>query len=240
MRVCGIRLSSKFLLLFLALISTSVAAQDHRSIVERFERKYRSAHTLQATFFQRYLENGKEVRSEAGVAYFGRPGKMRWEYQSPERNLYLVDGKWSWFYVPADHSVTRIRAKESSDWRTPFALLAGEMKVSRICDRVTMETGGKPVISGNAVLRCDLHGSPSAKERAFPHSPAEDKVLFEVNPVTGELKRILVSDAGGVQIEFLFASWQFDPPLDKRLFSFEPPKGIAILDGNLAIGDDGR
>lgn len=235
-----IRRNSKTCLLAFALTSTSVAAQEPRAIVERFEKKYRSAHTLQAAFFQRYLENGREVRSEAGVAYFGRPGKMRWEYESPEPNLYLVDGKWSWFYVPADHSVTRIRAKESSDWRTPFALLAGEMKVARICDRVSMENRAKPVVAGNAVLRCELHDSPSRKERAVSNSPTEEKVLFEVNPASGELKRILVTDAGGVQIEFLFANWRFDPRLDKRLFSFDPPKGVAIVDGNLGVGDAGR
>lgn len=214
--------------------------EDARSIVERFEKKYRSAHTLQATFLQHYRENGKEVRSEAGVAYFGRPGRMRWEYESPERNLYVVDGKWSWFYVPADHSVTRIRAKESSDWRTPFALLAGEMKVARICERVHTESGARPVMPGNAVLRCDLRDSRSAKGSASGNSSTEDSLLFEVNPGNGELNRILVTDPGGVQVEFLFANWRFDPPLDKRLFSFAPPKGVAIVDGELALGDAGR
>src|SRR5262245_29573653 len=162
---------------------------------------------------------------------------MRWEYRSPEPNLYVVDGKWSWFYVPGDHTVTRIRAKESADWRTPLALLAGEMKVSRICDRVTVDTSARPMISANVVLRCELRGSATGRrEREGSLRPETEgnQVLFEVNPANGELARILVSDPGGVQIEFQFSDWQFNRHLDAKLFRFEPPKGVAIVDGDLA------
>ena len=229
----SIRIVVGFLLGFFAY---GTAFGQNRTIVDRFERAYRNSRTLQATFLQRYIENGREVRSEAGIAYFGRPGKMRWEYRSPEPNLYLIDGKWSWFYVPADHTVTRIRAKESADWRTPLALLAGEMKVSRICDRVTVDTSARPLIATNVVLRCELRGTATeGRERESPRPEIRaEEVLFEVNPANGELARILVSDPGGVQVEFQFSHWQFDPHLDSKLFCFEPAKGVAIVDGDLA------
>ena len=231
------QLGRRHLLAVLYLSSTAVFAQDARPLVDRFERRYRSARTLQATFLQRYSESGREVRSEAGTAYFGRPGKMRWEYHSPEANLYVIDGKWSWFYVPTDHTVTRIRARQSADWRTPLALLAGEMNVSRICARVTVDTSARSAITANMVLRCELRGSARARRDrdASPVSETDaDRVLFEVNPRNGELARILVTDAGGVQIEFQFTDWRFDPQLDSKLFRFEPPKGVAIVDGDLA------
>jgi len=67
--------------LFLTVISSS----DVKVLVARLEARYRSAGTLQATFLERYTENGRVVRVEAGIAYFRRPGKMRWEYESPEK-----------------------------------------------------------------------------------------------------------------------------------------------------------
>jgi outer membrane lipoprotein carrier protein len=224
------------------------AAQDSGQIVDRFQYAYRSSRTLQANFLQRYFENGREMRSEAGIAYFARPGKMRWEYQSPERNLYVIDGKWSWFYVPADHTVTRVRARESSDWRTPLALLAGEMKVSRICAKVNVDPSEPSLARSNIVLRCELRGSGMVKHDAFRHGTtgaqsAEETVLFEVNPGNGELYRIVVSDPGGVRVEFQFSAWQFDPHLDARIFRFDPPEGVAIVDGELAgpgTGPTGR
>lgn len=212
-----------------------LSAQDARRVVERFERTYRSSQTLQANFLELYLESGKQVRAESGVAYFGRPGKMRWEYRSPENNLYVVDGKWEWFYVPADHTVTRSKAKESADWRTPLALLAGHMKVSRICSRVRVDSSQLPAKPGNVVLRCEFRGSPDDNRGQHGGQPGEDsRVLFEVEPASGELSGIIVSDPGGVQVEFRFSDWQFDPRLDGKLFRFEPPQGVAIVNGDFA------
>jgi outer membrane lipoprotein carrier protein len=211
------------------------AEQNPKDLIEKFERRYRSARTLEALFVERYIESGKEVRSEAGTAYFGRPGRMRWEYASPERNLYVVDGKWSWFYVPSDHTVTRTRARASADWRTPLALLAGEMKLSRICARVEGAKGKEPVEAGGAVLSCRLRRSDPARATLGNPAEADPDVLFEVNRETGELSRILIADPGGIRVEFRFANWRFDPRLDGALFRFAPPRGVAIVDGDLAV-----
>ena len=219
------------------------AEQNAPALVDRFERLYHSAHTLQAAFLERYLENGKEVRSDAGTAYFERPGKMRWEYESPEPNLFVIDGKWSWFYVPSDHTVTRVRARESSDWRTPLALLAGQMRVSRICSSVELDTSSRPTDPQHTVLRCTVRQSdagspvPAQAGEARRRSPRE-RVLFELNSTTGELSRILVSDPGGVEIEYRFADWKINPPLDTAKFRFAPPRGVAIVDGDLTGPDN--
>src|ERR1700674_4555914 len=85
---------------------------DAKASVARLEARYRAPKTLQASFLERYTENGRLVRVEAGTVYFRRPGKMRWDYQAPERNLFLVDAKKAWFYVPADHTPPRGAAEE--------------------------------------------------------------------------------------------------------------------------------
>src|SRR6202140_2113931 len=134
--------------------------------IRRMEHRYRAAKTLQATFLERYTENDRTLRVESGVAYFRRPGKMRWEYAAPENNLFLIDGKMAWFYVPADRTVTRVPAKQSTDWRTPLALLAGETKVSRVCARVELAPDQPPEKPGDAVFSCILRGSAKSKTRS--------------------------------------------------------------------------
>jgi len=210
-------------------------------LAERLEARYRSAKTLQATFLERYAENGSLLRSEAGTAYFRRPGKMRWEYEQPENDLFLVDGKTAWFYVPADHTVTRVPAKQSDDLRTPLALLAGQMKISRACSRVELADSEKPLHDGDAMLRCRVRG-----QKQIPASAAEpgsvlgaggsDVVFFEVARDSGELIRLIVRQAGGVEVEFRFEDWRFDPALPDSMFRFEPPAGVAIVNGELADG----
>ncbi len=210
---------------------------DVTALVRRFESAYRGSRTLRAAFLERYLDNGKEVRSEAGIAYFSRPGKMRWEYSSPEVNLYVVDGKWAWFYVPADHTVTRIRAKESLDARTPLALLAGGMKVSRICKSVEADPAFRASDPRGVLLRCNLRGAEASEgPAASPASGTSQSsyALFELNPASGELLRVVVADPGGVQVEFRFSNWEFGPAVEDSKFHFQAPKGVAIVDGELS------
>lgn len=227
------------------LLPTVAGGADVQALVQRLEAKYRPARTLQATFLQRYTESGHLIRVEAGTVYFRRPGKMRWEYESPEKNVFLVDGKTAWFYVRADHTVTRVPAKESSDWRTPLALLAGEMKVSRVCDRVRFAEREVPETAADAMLYCEVRGSQKKPERLSgtksksTEEEAIEAVYFEVVQSSGELVRVLVKNSGGVTIEFRFANWHSDPRVEDSLFRFTVPPGVAIVNGELPAVQNG-
>lgn len=200
---------------------------SNSGLLHVFETQYSSARTLQATFLERYRENGRVVRVESGDAYFLKPGKMRWDYQAPEKNTFLVDGKYVWFYSPADHTATRMPAKQSEDWRTPLAFLTSHMKLSRLCSEVSLEQDETPTQPGGAVYRCKLRGTDNGKE-----SRSSKAVLFELSP-QAELSRIVIPQEGGIEIEFSFAGWRWNPPVEKSLFEFNPPRGVAIVDGLL-------
>jgi outer membrane lipoprotein carrier protein len=226
-----------------ALRAQNSAPGDAASWVALLETRYRAAVTSQATFLERYSESGHVTRVEAGTAYFRRPGKMRWEYATPERNLFLVDGKTAWFYVPADHTVTRIPAKHSADWRTPLALLAGDMKLSRVCSHVRVAVNEHPLNANDVVLDCQLRGVPKTKPSNPPsaNSKNDDRdttVFLELNRESGDLTRVLVSEKGGVSIEFRFENWQINPVVAEAQFAFTPPMGVAILNGELPAQDE--
>jgi outer membrane lipoprotein carrier protein len=228
---------------------------DARRLIALFESRYRSAKTLQATFLERYTDNGSLVRTEAGIAFFRRSGKMRWEYESPEKDVFLVDGKTAWFYVPSDHTVMRVPAKQSSDWRTPLALLAGEMRVSRVCARVDLAPAKERAErEENVVLRCELRGAgnnaavgpllgengskTTQKRAAAPRVSAQgDQVLFEIARTTGELQRLQVRQGGGVEVEFRFKDWLTNPPVPESKFQFAVPVGVTIVNGELPARD---
>ena len=219
------RLALIFIFLLSALPQT--APGNASFFVRKLEDVYRRPRTLQAAFLEEYSEGGKTMRREAGTAYFRRPGKMRWEYASPEKNLFVVDGKFAWFYVPADKTVSRVAAKQSEDWRTPLALLAGEMKVSRVCAKVDLD----PKQPENAVLvrvACTIRGSEKEVRAGAPH----DVAYFEIVRATGELDKVVVASPGGVRMEMRFSDWKFDAPAGEELFHFQPPRGVAIVDGD--------
>jgi outer membrane lipoprotein carrier protein len=219
-----------------ACYSAQAQKVDPLEPIRRMEHRYRAAKTLQATFLERYTESGRTTRVESGVAYFRRPGKMRWEYAAPENNLFLIDGKNAWFYVPGDHTVTRVPAKQSTDWRTPLALLAGETKVSKVCVKIEPAADEKAESAQNAVFRCRLRGELSdggAKASGGKAAGAQDTVLLELARESGELARIVIRDKGGVEIEFRFEQWRDDPVVAEALFHFDVPRGVAIVNGEV-------
>lgn len=213
--------------LFLAAFGASSARESPAPYVHQFESAYKRARTLQADFLQQYSESGRLTRSEAGVAYFRRPGKMRWEYESPEKNLFVVDGKFAWFYVPADHTASRVAARQSEDWRTPLALLAGEMKVSRVCSSVDI-AAEQPKDLALVRLDCVIRGTEKDAKAGKQH----DAAYFDVNKTTGVLAAVVVTGAGGIRMELQFSNWKFDLPAADALFHFQPAKGVAIVDGD--------
>ena len=219
-------MKSVFAVLFCAAFAFPLA-EDSQIYIRKLESAYKPARTLQATFLQEYSEGGRVTRSETGTAYFRRPGKMRWEYRSPEKNLFIVDGKFAWFYVPADHTASRVAVKESADWRTPLALLAGEMKLSRVCGKVSL-AAEQPKDPAFVQLDCAIRGTEKETKSGAPH----DTAYFEIARETGELARVVVTSAGGLRMEMRFANWKMDPSVDEVLFHFQPPKGVAIVDGD--------
>ncbi|MCI0540947.1 MAG: outer membrane lipoprotein carrier protein LolA [Verrucomicrobiales bacterium] len=213
------------------------AARRAQLLVRAVEARYHSSRTLQATFLERYSEGRGHIRLESGTVYFSRPGRMRWEYEAPEKKTFLVDGRNVWFYVPADRTVTRVPVKQSDDWRTPLALLTGKARLSRLCGRIDLAPE-VPAASANAVLRCLPRSGSSLARTSTPSAVALDPVasdgsfqelLLEVVPATGEIARVLVRESAGIEIEFRFANWQWNPTLPEVLFHFQAPRGIAIV-----------
>ena len=111
----------RWLLLFTMLaFSPRASDSELRSTVHAFESRYQQARTLKAIFFESYRDGKGGISADSGTVYFSRPGRMRWEYESPETKLFLVDGTNVWFYVPADRTVSHAKLAQSSDWRTPL------------------------------------------------------------------------------------------------------------------------
>ncbi|MBZ5700553.1 MAG: outer membrane lipoprotein carrier protein LolA [Acidobacteriia bacterium] len=187
------------------------------------ESRYSGAKTLRAVFFERYLENGRQVRAESGTVLFRRPGKMRWEYESPESKVFVSDGRTIWFYVPADRTALRSTVKENADERTPFGLLTRNPRVSHLCARIALGAATEAVTPGNLVLHCRPHGTKAPAQGA-------GEILLEIAPETGDLSRVQVDEGGGSAIEFRFSQWEKNGPVEDSVFHFTPPLGVAIVD----------
>jgi outer membrane lipoprotein carrier protein len=216
--------------IFSALLAFSTPAPDAQSVLRALEARYHHAQTLKAAFYERYSDVPTSGSAESGVVYFSQPGRMRWEYQSPEQKLFIVDGANVWFYVPADRTVSRAKVKDSSDWRTPLALLTGKSDLSKLCRNLEIVDSAKddnPADRAtgpeNTVLRC-------IPKRESANADQEIReVLIESDPAA-HLVRLIIRQPGNLETEFRFGNWEENLPVAETMFHFAPPPGVTVVD----------
>jgi outer membrane lipoprotein carrier protein len=220
------------LLLWLVVLSAGAEDASNANAVRRaLEARYRHAATLKAVFYEQYRDGKGGILAESGTVYFSRPGRMRWEYESPEKKLFLVDGTNVWFYVPADRTASRAKLKESSDWRTPLALLTGKADLTHLCRKIESVdakagTGANSIAEAatrNTTLRCTPRVSAADSEDLLR------QVDFETD-AEARLVRVVIHEAGNAETEFRFGNWQENLALPEAIFHFAPPAGVTIVD----------
>lgn len=219
-----------------ALPFVPASASDAKSVVRGLEARYRRATTLKAAFYERYSDGSGGVSAESGTVYFSRPGRMRWEYESPEQKLFIVDGTNVWFYVPADRTASRAKVKDSSDWRTPLALLTGKTDFSRLCRAIDVLDPSKDDNPDDRALRAE-----DTMLRCVPRNESPDtdgdvsEVLIESDSKS-RLVRLLIRQPGRLETEFRFADWEENLAIPEAKFHFEPPSNVAVVDESALAG----
>ena len=85
---------------------------DH-ALLRRVDDHYNHLRTLRAHYTEHYTGMGLD-RSESGTLTLKKPGLMRWSYDTPPGKIFVLDGKYAWFYTPDDAQVSRAPANSST------------------------------------------------------------------------------------------------------------------------------
>jgi outer membrane lipoprotein carrier protein len=179
------------------------------------DRHYDQLHSLRAAFTESYAGMGVQ-RTESGELLLAKPGKMRWNYSSPPGKIFLLDGKYSWFYSPGDAQVQRIPAKELDDLRSPLRYMLGHTNLEKEIDGLTLLPGP----NGQFVLS----GVPKGQQDRV------SKLSLTVT-AAGAITAIEVNETDGATTKFTFAGEQPDVAIAPKTFQFTPPAGVPIVDG---------
>jgi outer membrane lipoprotein carrier protein len=206
-----------FLLLILLFPAPAINAQTELDqLVNALQTKYNKLSSLSADFTQIYTAPGERTRRESGRVLLKKPGRMRWDYTSPETKLFVSDGRWVYEYVPADGYATRSSVKESGDLRAPFAFLLGRGNLRRDFKRIEF-ANESPAKAGNKVLRM------------IPKRAADFKELvIEVDPNTLQLSRLSLIESGGARSDFIFSNVQENVATNAAQFAFKAPAGVEV------------
>mgnify|MGYP002787632425 CR=1 FL=1 len=118
--------------LLLAAATAAAAQPDGGEIARRVQARYDATEDFVADVTQEMMvaSLGKTMVSEGTVA-FKKPGRMRWEFDSEEKQVIVADGETLWFYRPEEQQVFKAAFDRAFRSTTPISFLTG---VGRIGD----------------------------------------------------------------------------------------------------------
>jgi len=207
------------LLLAAALASTlfcfgQAPPQNALEMAQRVDRHYNHLRSLKANFSESYQGLGVE-RSEHGTLYLRKPGRMRWDYSYPAGKVFLLDGKYAWFYTRGAPQVQRIPSKELDDLRSPLRFLLGHTQLAKELDHLTLAAAP----NGDYTLT----GQPKGQEARVAR-------LSLTVTADGTITAIDIQETDGALTHFTFTDEQPNAAIPAQDFHFTLPPGVPVID----------
>jgi len=201
-------------------VAVAVGAEDTdpEAIAGRIQARYDDTRDLTAEFTQEMrIQAGGQVLRSKGRMYFQKPGRMRWDYESPEAQTIVADGKYLWIHQPEDHQVLRAPLEQAFQSQTPVSFLLGVARIGQDFDPKLLPRG-----EGGGV-RLELR--PRAEEGG-----ALGLLILEVDPDSFDLRAATVKDPLGNVTEVRLIDPRRNRGVDPSLFHFERPPGTDLIE----------
>jgi outer membrane lipoprotein carrier protein len=191
-------------------------------VIQRLQKRYESASDYRARFTQKYTyaATGRE-RTSTGELLVKKPGRMRWNYEGPEPQMYLASEGTLWVYEPAAKQAFRQDLK-ASQLPAAVSFLMGKGKLSDEFD-----------IS----LAKELpYGDPQDHRLALkpkkPQSAAQSykAIYLVVDPKTYLVRQSVLINSQGDINAIAFSEVKINTKLADSLFKWTEPPGTKVID----------
>jgi outer membrane lipoprotein carrier protein len=140
---------------------------------------------------------------------------MKWDYASPPGKLFLLDGKFAWFYSRGDPQVQRIPAKQLDDLRSPLRFLLGHTQLEKELTHLTVAE------APNGHFK--INGQPKGQENRV------SRLTLTVT-ADGTITGIEMEETDGALTRFIFSREEPNAPVPADAFRFTPPAGVPVVD----------
>jgi outer membrane lipoprotein carrier protein len=189
------------------------------TVVEKMQKNYDQAKDYRARFSQKYTNIAfNRTKVSTGEVSFKKPGKMRWDYDQPEKKMFLSTGKVLWLYEPEDKQAFRQDLKQS---QLPAALsfLLGKGKLS---DEFEISLAGDIPYGRPTDYRLSLKPKqPQATYKSIYF--LVDGASFLVN------ESVLINAAGDVN-DITFSDVKVNSKLSDADFTWTKPADVKVID----------
>jgi outer membrane lipoprotein carrier protein len=189
------------------------------ALAQALQKKYDGVRDFSADFVQTYKGGVlKKQVTEKGRMQILKPGKMRWEYTTPERKLFVSDGVKMYYYVPADKQVTVSTVPPDDVATGPALFLSGKGNLTRDF-RASFVDVPAGFAAGTKALRLDTTKT----------QPDYDWLVLLVDGSSLALRGLQATDAQGGLSSFSFTNLKENIGLADKDFAFSMPRGVDVV-----------
>lgn len=190
------------------------AGQSAQDVAAALQKRYDGIRDFTADFVQE-SEGGllRKKQTERGAVQVKKPGKMRWDYKTPETKVFLSDGRRIYLHVPADNQVIISPVPEDDQATTAVLFLTGKGNLTRDFT-VSFADAAAPDTYALKLL-------PKLPERDY------DALRIVVDRRTLQI-RSLSADAQGGRSTFQFSNFKENVGLSDKTFTFKIPRGADV------------
>ena len=168
--------------------------------------------TFQSQFIQTVIDSdGQQVQRSEGRVWIRKPGRFRWDYRTPYRQLIVADGKQLWTY-DEDLEQATVKPVDEALSSTPAMLLSGFRPLSDVMTWRQSDTE-----NGERWFKLDPKQPDSAVESV--------RIGFE----NDQLFIIEVTDGFGNHTRIQFTEIKRNQAIDRDLFTLELPPDTDVI-----------
>jgi outer membrane lipoprotein carrier protein len=211
-----IRLLLPALLLIAPVAASAQARPAAVDAAKAVQQKYDRVKDFTADFSQTY-EGGvlKKKTTERGTVQIKKPGRMRWEYTTPDKKTFVSDGRKIYSWVPADKQVIVSSVPPDDEATTAVLFLAGKGNLTRDFNVSYAE--------GAAADTWALRLDPKQKQRDY------DWLIVGVDPKTLQIRSLTAADQQGGRSTFEFSNYRENTGIADSVFTFKIPRGADVI-----------
>ena len=206
------------LILFLFTVPSGAQDKDLESVIDGIQKKYEQINNFQALFAQESeVKALNKTQFAEGEVWFKKPGKMRWNYNAPNKDQIVSDGKTLWFYDEDEEQVVETPLVQVSETQSTTTLLSGLGNIKELFDASFAETKN---MNPNGGYLVDL-------------VPKGDEEYNKVTILVGEkdmmVNTIFLYDPFGNLTTVKLADIKIDTTVSDSLFNFKAPEGTEVV-----------
>ena len=214
-------------LLVLSVVSlggTALAASADLLSPEQIARKLQAAYdsitTLQASFVQETSNRlNSRKRTGSGTLLLAKPGLMRWDYQTPDEQVFVCNGKWLLMYFAKEKQMVTSSAKQYLESDVMYSFFAGTADIVR-----DFEVG--EVMDTEQDIDDSVYQIKLVPRKVHPQI---EEITVWVDRSSFLLRRLKVVDTFGSVTDLTFSNIIENSKIDKSRFTFKPPEGTEII-----------